>query len=330
IPQRATEPRLLFMATQCGYTHGAHNRICGLMPMYHVIGFYAVFLMALAFNGTFYLFREFVPAEILKHIKRYRLSGLFVTPTHLDALTRSIMHKDDVSSIEIVVFAGALMPDQVLARVRAVFGARLVNIYGTTEGMNALFMPNPTSGSQFIPGFYTEARVVQIGRGVNDFAEIGQEGELILSIDNDAFFTGYFSRPEATKEKVKDGWYRTSDAAVMRADGTIEYKGRVDETIISGGENIHPQEVEDILLAHPDIRDAAVLGVPNERWGQVVVACIVGPTLDAVDLENYFRASPLADFKRPREYYFFETLPRNATNKVIRRELMERIMSQRA
>ncbi|MGD9923353.1 MAG: AMP-binding protein [Pseudorhodoplanes sp.] len=329
IPQRATEPRFLFMSTQCGHTHGAHNRICGLMPMYHAIGFYAVFLMALAFNGTFYLFREFVPADVLKSIKQNRLTGLFATPTHLDALTQAIAEADDVSSLEIVIFAGAMMPDQVLAKVRRTFDAKLVNIYGTTEGMNALYMPNPSSGSQFIPGYYSEARVIKIGGGVNDLADVGKEGELILSIKNDAFFTSYYARPETTREKVKDGWYRTSDAAVMCADGTIEVKGRVDDTIISGGENIHPQEVEDVLLAHPAVSDAAVLGIPNERWGQIVVACVVCSTIDSEALEEYFRSSSLADFKRPREYYFFEALPRNATNKIIRRELIDRITKQR-
>jgi 2-furoate---CoA ligase len=326
IPHRAAEPRVLFLATQCGHTHGPHNRICGVMPLYHVVGFFAVFLMSIAFNGTLYLMRDFVPSVVLKQIKDNQITSLFVTPTHLDALLGVSESRGDFSTLEVVSFAGALIPDPLLARVRKHFGARLVNIYGTTEAMNSLFMANPTSGSTFIPGFYSEARVVRIGGSVDDLTAPGEEGELIVSDCNDAIFSEYLGRPDATKEKLNNGWYRTSDAAVGFADGSIQIKGRIDETIISGGENIHPHEVEAVLVGHPRIADAAAIGVPDDRWGQIVVACVVSKAdVTAAELEEYLRGSALADFKRPRRYCFLESIPRNATNKIMRKALLEQI-----
>jgi acyl-CoA synthetase (AMP-forming)/AMP-acid ligase II len=330
IPQRAAEPRVLFMTTQCGHTCGPHNRVCGLMPLYHVIGFYAVFLKSLALNGTLHLMREFIPPNVIRKIREERLTSIFVTPTHLDALMSAGATRSDLSSLEIVVFAGSLMPDRVLARMRDLFPGRLVNIYGTTEAMNSLFMVAPTNGATFAPGFYSEVRVIRIGGSVEDLVAPGEEGELIVSARNDAVFLEYLARPDVTKEKLDGGWYRTSDAAVVNKAGQIEIRGRVDETIISGGENIHPNEVEEVLLAHPAIADCAVIGVPNDRWGQTVTACVVVKgELESGALETHLRGSHLADFKRPRQYHFLQSIPRNATNKVMRKVLLEMVQERR-
>ena len=268
--------------------------------------------------------RDFVPPIVLKQIADSQITGLFVTPTHLDALIGASESDSDFSSLEIVSFAGALMPDPLLAKVRTRLAARLVNIYGTSEAMNSMYLSNPQSGSAFIPGFYSEVRIVRVGGAVDEICRPGEEGELFVSANNDALFTEYLDQPIATKEKLADGWYRTSDAAVLCADGTIQIKGRIDETIISGGENIHPHEVETVLAQHPNVADVAVIGLPNERWGQLVVACVVTKgSLSSTELEAYMRQSPLADFKRPRQYFFLKGIPRNATNKVMRKTLVE-------
>jgi acyl-CoA synthetase (AMP-forming)/AMP-acid ligase II len=213
--------------------------------------------------------------------------------------------------------------------VRDLFPGRLVNIYGTTEAMNSLFMVAPENGTTFAPGFYSEVRVTRIGGSVEDLVAPGEEGELIVSARNDAVFLEYLARPDVTKEKLDGGWYRTSDAAVVNNAGQIEIRGRVDETIISGGENIHPNEVEEVLMAHPAIADCAVIGVPNDRWGQTVTACVVVKgELESGDLEKHLRGSHLADFKRPRQYHFLPSIPRNATNKVMRKALLEMVQER--
>lgn len=317
------------MCTQCGHSYGSHNRICGLMPLYHVIGFYAVFLLSLAFNGTLYLMRDFVPGNVIAKIRDERLTSLFVTPTHLHALASAGATAGDLSSLDIVTFAGAPMPERVLARVRELIAGRLINIYGTTEAMNSLHMVNPSSGTTFVPGFYSEVRIVRTGGAVDDLAATGDEGELIVSANNDAVFLEYLGRPDVTCEKLDRGWYRTSDAAMLRPDGLIDIRGRIDEMIISGGENIHPHEVEEVLLSHPAIADCAVVGVPDDRWGQTVAACVVAKTdIAAGDLETHIRGSSLADFKRPRHYHFLDAIPRNATNKIMRKALLEKLQQR--
>jgi 2-furoate---CoA ligase len=241
-------------------------------------------------------------------------------------LTAARRPEDDLSSLDLVVFAGAIAPDGVLSRFSRALPGRKVNIYGTTEAMNSLFMREPTSGTRLRPGFYSEVRVVRIGGSVHDKLPPDVDGELIVSVTgNDAAFTEYLNRPDATREKLQDGWYRTSDVATRHPDGDFEIKGRIDDMIISGGENIHPQQIEDFLLTHGGIRDAAVVGVPDERWGSKVVAFVVSTDagLCAADLDRFCKDGSLADFKRPRTYHFLAELPRNATGKVMRKALVE-------
>ncbi len=174
-------------------------------------------------------------------------------------------------------------------------------------------------------------RIVRPDGGVGDEVALGEEGELIVDAGADATFTGYLNRPDATAAALTDGWYRTGDVALRLADGDVELRGRVDDMIRSGAESIHPEEVEAALASHPAVADAAVIGTPDARWGEAIVACIVArgeadwPALDA-----HLMSSELAVFKRPRGYVFVDTLPRNAANKVLRRELKATVEKARA
>ena len=139
-------------------------------------------------------------------------------------------------------------------------------------------------------------------------------------------FSGYLNRPDATAAKIRDGWYFTDDICVMNERGEMVLKGRVDDMIRSGGESVHPEEVEATLNAHPGVKESAVVGVADARWGQLVAACVVA-SLDgasAADLDAHCRAGTLAGYKRPRGYVFVDELPRNAANKVLRRVLREK------
>ena len=226
-----------------------------------------------------------------------------------------------------MIYAGAAMPGPLLERVAAAFPGRgMTNIYGTTEIMNGLYFPEPAGRPHhYRPGYYSNVRVGRIGGTVEDVAEIGEEGELLIDSTADATFLGYLNRPEATAEKMQGGWYRTGDIAVRREDGDLEVRGRVDDMIITGAENVHPYEVETTLARHTGIAEVVVLGVPDERWGEIVVACVkpgaARPSED--DLDRFCRDSTLANYKRPRAYVFFDEIPRNAANKVLRRVLRE-------
>jgi acyl-CoA synthetase (AMP-forming)/AMP-acid ligase II len=325
LPHRATDPRLLYMSTQCGLVHGTHNRVLGLMPLFHVVGFYSVFLGALGLDGTYYLASTFDPKAAVDAIERHGITLVYGTPTHFHALLAAPnFARAKMASVRNVVYAAAGMPGPLLERVGAAFDARLVNIYGTTEVMNALYMPDPVGKPHtYRPGFYANVRVGRFGRSVHEEAAVGEDGELLVDASADATFTGYLHRPDATAEKVQDGWYRTGDIAVRRADGDFDVKGRVDDMIISGGENIYPEEVEAALLSHAAVRECSVVGAADEKWGEIVVACVVADLTEAA-LDAHVRGTRLADYKRPRVYLFMDELPKNAANKVLRRILRER------
>jgi len=158
----------------------------------------------------------------------------------------------------------------------------------------------------------------------------GETGELIVSLSSPESFEGYWQRPEANKKAIRGGWYFTGDLVYEDEDGDIFVVGRVDDMVISGGENIYPVEVEDVISRHSSVDEACVVGLPDERWGQVVTAFVVpkrGPNgefvpVDEWDLDNFcLRARDLADFKRPRRYEFVSNLPKSPTGKLLRRQL---------
>ena len=326
LPHRVTDARVLYVTTQCGLRHGVHNRAIGLMPLFHAVGLYSTFLATLSMNGTYYVHSSFDPAAAIDRIDRDAVTFLYGTPAHFHALLEAPgFAAERVSSVETLAYAGACMPGPLLERVAGAFpGARITNIYGTTEVMNALYMPDPAGRpNRYRPGFYSDVRVCRIGGG-GEPCDTGEEGEILVDAGADAAFSGYLNRPDATAERVVDGWYHTGDIGVPTPDGDLELRGRVDDMIVSGGENIHPEEVESVLMRHGGVQDAAVVGVPDDRWTERVVACCVAAGgLEAGDLDSWCRDSPLANYKRPRDYVFLDALPRNAANKVLRRALRD-------
>lgn len=327
ISHGATDGRVLYISMQCGLVHGTHNRALGLMPIFHVVGFYSVLMGMLGFNGTYYVCSAFDPAAAVESIAENRITYLYGAPPHFHGLMAAPgFASEKVSSVDLVVYAGAPMPGPLLDRVSEAFPTRIVNIYGTTEVMNALYMPNPAGKPhRYRPGFYSNVRIGRIGGLVHDIADVGEEGELLVDASADATFSRYLNNPSATAEKLQDGWYRTGDIGARLPDGDVELRGRVDDMILSGAENVHPEEVEAVLLRHPDVAEVAVIGVPDDQWGERVVACIRRADQDAnADaLDAYCRDGTLANYKRPRDYVFVDVLPRNAANKVLRRELRE-------
>lgn len=325
IPHRAAESRVLFVCTQCGLRHGTHNRALGMMPLMHVVGFFPVLIGTLALNGTYYAVPAFDPAAAVDAVEELRITYLFATPTHFHAmLSTPEFEPRKVASIETLVYAGAAMTDAVLDRLNSEFDARITNIYGTTETMNTLYMPDPMGRPlRYRPGLWASARVARIGGSVDDIVDDGTEGELLADASADATFSGYLNQPDATAQKLEDGWYRTGDVFVRLDDGDLELRGRVDDMIVTGGENVYPEEVEAVLTAHAAVAAAAVVGLEDERWGHKVVACIVpaGDVPEVEEFDHHCRASALANYKRPREYLIVDAVERNAAGKILRAEL---------
>ena len=171
--------------------------------------------------------------------------------------------------------AARLSRRQLLDRIDREWPATVRHIYGTTEIMCALHNPEPVGRPVTLrPGYYSRVRIVRHGGNESDVVKPGEAGELIVDASADTFFSGYLNRPDATAEKLRNGWYFTGDVCVLRDDGDVDLVGRVDDVIRSGGESVYPEEVEAVLATHPAIREAAVIGVPDPLWGEMVVACV--------------------------------------------------------
>ena len=338
IPHRASEPRVLWLATQAGLRHGGHNRAFAFMPMSHCIGFYGIVLCTWAMDGTVYLQTQFNPADAAKRIEANKITYLFAVPTLLHAMTQVPGYKpEQMGSLQLVNFGGGTMPPELFDHMKALWPATLRHIYGTTETMCSGYNPEPHRDALATlgPGYYTVTRVVKLGGEPEDEIAEGEEGELIADAGVDTVFLGYLNRPDATAEKMRGGWYYTGDVVRRERDGAWTLMGRVDDMIRSGGENIHPEEIEEALKTNPGLAESSAIGLPDPRWGQIAVACIVKKDKGsdaaalAAALDAHCRASTLAAFKRPRAYFFVETLPRNAAAKVLRRILRDQAIKAR-
>ena len=154
-------------------------------------------------------------------------------------------------------------------------------------------------------------------------AAVGEEGEIVCNLDGDEAFEGYWRRPDADAKALKGGWYFTGDTGYVDADGDLFVTGRVDDMIITGGENVSPVEIESQLSLHGAVAEVAVVGLPDERWGQRVTAFIKrAGAADATTLDAHCRTSGLANFKRPRDYVFVAEIPKSPVGKILRRKLV--------
>ncbi len=331
--QRTTEHRLVFLSSQGGLRQGTHNRALGCMPLSHVIGFFGVFLVTLAFNGTYFVVSEFSPPVIVDLVHDEKITFAFCVPTMFQALTGAGNYTPEkMASLEVVLYGGITIDPDLLAHIDAEWGGKVRHIYGTTETMCSLSNPDPVGQHATLrPAYFCRARIIRVGGdGPDDIVASGEEGELIVDSTAGTVFVEYLGRPDATSEKLWDGWYFTGDVFRREDNGDMTIVGRVDDMIRSGGESIHPEEVEMILEGHPAARSVSVVVVPDPTWGQMVVAVIAGipqdPAATAASIDLNCRNSPLAGFKRPKAYFFARDLPRNSTNKVLRRELRELVV----
>ncbi|HEY1978473.1 MAG TPA: long-chain fatty acid--CoA ligase, partial [Xanthobacteraceae bacterium] len=201
-----------------------------------------------------------------------------------------------------------------------------VNHYGSSEvytftiNQKAPLKP----GSAGRAGINQLVRVVRLGaQSVDEIAAAGEEGEIIALLAGDESFEGYWRRPDADAKALRDGWYFTGDTGYFDADGDLFVTGRVDDLIITGGENVSPVEIESCLSLHAAVSEVAVVGLPDERWGKIVTAFVKRRTaIEAEELDAYCRSSGLANFKRPRRYVFVDEIPKSPVGKLLRRKLV--------
>jgi 2-furoate---CoA ligase len=297
------------------------------MPLYHTMGVRSLLAMSLI-GGAFVCLRRFDVAEALEVIAAERVTNLYLVPTlYHDLVHHPLFTESDVSSVKKLGFAGAPMTDGLLKKLQAAFKPDLfVNHYGSSEIYTFTIEQNAPAkpGSAGRAGINQMVRVVKLGaKSVDDVAATGEEGEIIALLAGDESFEGYWGRPEADAKALRQGWYFTGDTGLMDADGDIFVTGRVDDMIISGGENISPVEIESCLSLHTGVSEVAVVGLPDERWGKVVTAFIKRrAAVEADDLDAFCRSSGLAGFKRPRRYVFVAEIPKSPVGKLLRRKLV--------
>jgi 2-furoate---CoA ligase len=304
----------------------------GVMPLFHTMGI-RVMLCAAMLSGTFVAMRRFDPSAALALIGAERVTSLFLVPTMFhDMLHHADCASADLSSVRHVAYAGMPMTGVLETLCRERFAPEVFcNYYGSSEIFTFAFCDrlDRKPGCAGHAGLNQEIRVVRAdaaGRaGPDDVVPAGEVGEVIASMRSAEAFAGYRNRPDADAKAIRQGWYFTGDLGRLDADGALYLCGRIDDMIISGGENIHPEEVEDTLAACPGVAQAAVVGLPDARLGHAVTAFVepADATASAAALDAYCRASSLARFKRPRAYIFVRRLPRSASGKLLRRLLRE-------
>jgi 2-furoate---CoA ligase len=310
---RADRAGGIVQALQHGYRNG--DRTLGVMPLYHTMGIHSLITMHLI-GGCFASQARWDPEEALRLIQDERITSLYLAPTlFYDLVNHPRLPDYDISSVETLVYAGASMTSALVERCVEVFRPRnFVNYYGSTE-IYCFSVHRDQAGK---PGC--------AGRpGLNARLRIDESGEILCSMEHDEAFTGYWKRPDADEKAIRDGWYHTGDVGRLDEEGDLWILGRMDDMIISAGENVHPLEVEDVLARHPDVAEVAVIGAPDDRLGQRVVAVVVAEgEMTAEQLDAFCLASEtLARFKRPREYRFVESLPKSPSGKILRRLLRE-------
>ncbi len=331
VPRRHRAERAAAVAQVAQYSYEVGEVTLGVMPMYHTMGVRSLLSMAIV-DGTVVCLPRFEAGEALRLIEAEKVTNLFLVPTlYHDLLAHPAFPKTDVSSVTKIGFAGAPMNDALLKRLDAAFKPEsFVNHYGSSEIYTfTIDRKAPEKpGSAGRAGFNARVRVVKLDAGAgrstaDSLTAAGEEGQIIADLSGEEAFEGYWKRPDADAKALRDGWYFTGDTGFVDAEGDLFVTGRVDDMIISGGENISPVDIESVLSLHPGVDEVAVAGLPDERWGQKVVAFIKARgKVDAGALDAHCRASNLPNYKRPREYVFVQAVPKSPVGKVLRRKLV--------
>jgi len=305
-----------------------------VMPFFHVGGSAAYMLPAFTSGATIVILKKFDEEDVLRTIEEQKVTYIcFVPAMIIRLLDHPALGKYDVSSLRTIAYTGAPMPLEALRRAIKYFGQILIQLLGQTETLNmAMLLKNDQKlngspkelkrlESAGKPPFEGELRIVdKNGKDV----QAGIPGEIVAR--SDRMMASYWKMPKETIETIRNGWLYSGDAGMMDADGYVYIIDRKKDMIISGGENIYSREVEDVLYTHPAIADAAVIGVPDEKWGESVKAVLVlKEGMQASEKEIIeFCKERLASYKKPKSVEFVDTVPKTTTGKIKKNEIREK------
>lgn len=297
-------------------------------PMFHIADFPAVFA-APAFGAAQVTLPKFGPQSFCETVERERVSHTILVPTMINMLTQFRDAKEyDLSSLAVLAYGGSPIAPEIIARIRGLLPqVKLVQVYGLSEtglltGLQDYEHTNDrlTSCGRPCPGID-----LQVTDEAGNPVEVGMPGELVVRGDN--VMRGYWNSPEETSLAFRNGWFRSGDIGYQDSEGYCYILDRLKDMIVTGGENVYSGEVEAVLYEHPAVREAAVFGIPDSKWGELVMACVVtqpGRTLSTEDLVAHCR-DKLASYKIPRRIEFLEAdLPKSGSGKVLKRTLRDR------
>jgi acyl-CoA synthetase (AMP-forming)/AMP-acid ligase II len=309
-----------------GLAYEAGDVVLGVMPFFHVAGV-NIALLAMASGAATAVVRDFIPAQVLALIAREKVNHAFCAPAIiLMLMSAPEMAAADLSSMKTLSYGASPIAEDLLVKAKARFACNMVQFYGMTETTGAGTLLDPDSHDPALgklrscgkgwPGL--ELKIVD-----SSGCEVGtgEVGEIVIRAR--IVMRGYWNKPEETAKAIRDGWMHTGDAAYRDADGYVFIYDRVKDMIVTGGENVYPAEVENAIFGHPAVADCAVIGVPDEKWGESVKAMVVlkpGAEPDAAGIIAWARAR-IAGYKAPKSVDFVAAIPRNLTGKILRREL---------
>jgi len=301
----------------CSLVHGA--------PMSHGSGLY---IPPYVLRGARQVVPEssaFEPDEFLDLCEHHPGSSSFLAPTMVARLVQT--GRPRPRNLKTVVYGGGPMYVDSLKKAMAAFGPIFVQLYGQGEApmtITGLRRADHLDADDTVLGSVGYARSgvdVAVVDDAGEPAGVGEIGEIVCR--GDVVMSGYWNNPDATSATLQNGWLRTGDMGSFDARGFLTLRDRSKDVVISGGSNIYPREVEEVLIAHRDVSEAAVVGAPDEEWGEIVVAFIVGTAAES-DLDAHL-LERIARFKRPKRYLYIDELPKNSYGKVLKRELRERL-----
>jgi fatty-acyl-CoA synthase len=299
------------------------------MPVFH-IGGSGWGILGLYHGAKGVIAREFDPARVLDFFEQAGITKLFMVPAAMQFVVRQPRARSvDFSRLKYMLYGASPIPAALLKECIEVFKCGFVQMYGMTETTGTIVALPPEdhvegsermrSAGKALPG--VELAILDADGKPLPPGEVGE-----IATRSGSNMAGYWNLPEATASTLReDGWLRTGDAGTMDKDGYLYIRDRIKDMIISGGENIYPAEVESALCDHPDIAEAAVIGIPDDKWGESVKAIVVmkpGKTVSAADIINFTRER-IAGYKTPRSVDFIEALPRNPSGKILRRHLRD-------
>ena len=322
-----THFQLYMNCTIAGSLFGARSDdvTLAVLPFFHVFGLSSVINVAVRYGGCMSIVPRFQPADVLDIIERDRCTVIGGVPTMLHALAQQDITGRDLSALRVAVSGGASLPEDIMRTFEGKYGIEVLEGYGMSETASSCSFNRPGDRLVLSIGKPLWGVTMRVGDASDRPLPPGREnvGEILIRGHN--VMKGYLGRPEATAETMRGGWLHSGDLGYMDEDGFYFIVDRAKDLVIRGGYNVYPREIEEVLYAHPDIVEAAVIGKPDERLGEEVVAVVSvrpGCGLRAEDVIAYCRER-LAAYKYPREIRFMGELPKGPSGKILKSALRD-------